>query len=149
MTCAHCRETVSHSKVKVEEKGKSAVFLNPAREKFVRTRVDGCVVKQSTSADFVVTQKGVGSVIVELKGTDVAHAALQIEATAKSIDGCASIDEVRPVAGLVVCARYPRFDTQVQAIQKRFAANHRAPLHVVTRNDEFSIARVLSFEGPY
>ena len=148
MSCGPCREKVTHSKIKVEEKGKSATFLNPGHRDFIKKRVDGCVLKNTTAADFVVTALGEGSVIVELKGVDVDHAVEQVHATAVSLKECGSSNALGPFAGLVVCARYPRFDTKVQSLMQKFAKAHRAPLHIVTRNEEYELVRVLAFDGP-
>lgn len=148
MTCDGCREKTFDSKVKVEEGARSAIFSNKNRTAFFRTKVDGCLVKNSTAADFVVTCVGTGSVIVELKGVDVEHAVKQIDATAIYLKSCDAAQNLLPLAGLVICSRYPRFDTKLQRLAKLFAKSHRAPLHVVARNDEFDLSRVLAFDGP-
>lgn len=148
MTCESCRNPTSDSKIKVAEGARSAIFRNSARALYFRTRVDGCLLKNVTAADFVVTCTGVGSVIVELKGVDVEHAVEQVDATANYLKGCTAADSILPLAGLVICSRYPRFDTKLQSITKKFVKRHKAPLHVVARNDEFDLDRVLAFDGP-
>lgn len=148
MTCEGCREVTKDSNVKVSEGARSAVFKNADREVYHRVRVDGCLIKNRISADFVVSRPGVGSVVVELKGTDVEHAVAQIDATIQHMRGCEKSKELGPFAGLVICARYPRFDTSLQRLTKNFVAKHKAPIHVVARNDEFHLDRVLSFDGP-
>lgn len=148
MSCQKCRTQTTDSKVKVEEGKRSAVFKNASRSIFYRTRVDGCLIRNTVAADFVVTKSEVGSVVVELKGIDVEHAVEQVSATVRQLQGCSAAARVHPVAGLVVCARYPRFDTKLQRLTKVFVATHRAPLHVVARNDEYELDRVLAFDGP-
>jgi hypothetical protein len=75
-----CRAKVRRSRIKVEEKGRKAVFINPARAEYYVTRIDGCLVRNSRAADYMVTKCGVGDVVIELKGTDAVHAVSQIAA---------------------------------------------------------------------
>ncbi|MBD9468002.1 hypothetical protein [Pseudoxanthomonas sp. PXM01] len=148
MTCADCRNVTKDSNVKVAEGARSAVFKNLKKAAYHRVRVDGCLIKNKTAADFMVSCPGVGSVVVELKGTDVEHAVDQIDATLEHVKGCEKLKELRPFAGLVVCARYPRFDTGLQRLTKKFVAKHKVPIHVVAKNDEFDLEKVLKFDGP-
>ncbi|MBB5208362.1 hypothetical protein [Chiayiivirga flava] len=134
--------------MKVEEGARSAIFLNAAREKYVKTKVDGCLLNNVLAADFVVTQSGKGSVIVELKGTDVERAVKQVAATIEFFQKCEAAKQKQKMAGLVVCSRYPRFDTKLQRLSSEFTRKYKVPLHVVSKNDEFEMDRVLSFGGP-
>lgn len=146
MTCAGCRSAITDSRVKVEEGGKKATFINESRETLHRTRVDGCLLVNEVGADFVVSKVGVGDVIVELKGKDVEHAAEQIIATAEFMGNC---EELRgPLAGLVICAQYPRIDTRLQRLATQFAKRFKGPIHVVSKSGEFVFEKVLSFKGP-
>lgn len=146
MTCIGCRIASSDTRIKVEEGRRKAVFLNSKRSTFHRTRVDGCLVKHQISADYVVSCVDVGDVIVELKGKDVVHAVEQVVATANFMRSCSKTRG--PIAGLVVCAQYPRIDTTIQRMMSKFKKGFNAPLHVVTKNYEFQIGKVLSFDGP-
>lgn len=148
MSCVACRSEITSSKVKVAEGARFATFRNEDRSVFHRTRVDGCLIRNATAADFVVTCVGLGSVVVELKGTDVEHAVEQIDATVTVLKACAAQRKLLPLAGLIVCARYPRFDTKLQRLTKWFVSRHKSPVHVVARNDEFDIRRILAFDGP-
>ena len=147
MSCSSCREKVKHSKVKVEEGKRFAIFVNDAREMYYRVQVDKCLVHNALAADYVVTRPGTGSVVVELKGTDVDHGAKQVDATAALLLTCTEAASLKPIAGLIVCARYPQFDSTIQRLQKQFAKKFQAPLHVV-RDGEYEISRVLAFDGP-
>jgi hypothetical protein len=146
---ALCTENVSVSKVKIEEKGKKAVFLNPQRSQYLRIKLDGCVVQQSVACDWLVRCEH-GGALVELKGTDVDHAIEQIEASFKLVRAA---DDCPPkLGGLVVCAgrpKHPSFDTKLQRAKQRFAKHFGAPIHVVVGNFEYEITRVLSFQGPF
>ena len=54
MQIANCQRVTSVSRIKIEESGRKAIFMNLARDQFVLTRVDGCVVVDSVAADWVV-----------------------------------------------------------------------------------------------
>jgi hypothetical protein len=147
MTLSNCQQSLTHSKVKVEEGRRKAVFLNETRDQFLRTKVDGCLVKDQTASDWVVSKLRVGDVIVELKGTDVDHAVRQILITAMYW----TLHQTKQgaLAALIVCSQYPRVDTKIQRAQRSFARKHKGPLHVVSHNCEVQLEHVLSFNGPF
>jgi len=124
------------SKVKVEEHGKSAVFLNPNREKIHVTQIDQGLVENECAADFAVSKIGVGDVIVELKGKEVTKACEQIIATAKLLKNCKK--QSTPIAGLIVCSRVPATDSKAQRLKSQFMQQHKAMLKICTSNREYS-----------
>lgn len=142
---AKCTNRKRVSRVLVGEKKSKAVFLNDKRDWFEITKVDGCLCKNSMAADFAVTKDQVGTVIVELKGSDVPHAVEQVLASAtfwrEHQPKCASL------AGLVVSRQRPSYSTSVQRAQTKFARAHKGPLHVVSSNREYVFEKVLSFKG--
>jgi hypothetical protein len=146
MSIAHCQERTSVSKIKVEEHGRKATFLNLERASFIKTRVDGCVIRNAIAADWMVTKDKIGDVIVELKGKDVDHAVKQVHATAEFWQTKKLF--VGQIAAIVVAAQYPKVNTAVQRSQNSFANRYKGPLHVVTKNYEYQFYRVLSFKGP-
>jgi hypothetical protein len=141
-----CSETVNHSRVKVEENSSKAVFLNPERVLYKITEIDGCVVKNGIRCDKVVSEVGSISVLVELKGSDVSHACEQLFASANDR---AVQDHLEGKLGfLVVCTRYPRFDSYVAKAKQMAAKRYKAGFHVVQSHREFDIARVAAIDGP-
>lgn len=145
-----CTETLTDSKVLVEENGKKAVFLNTSRKKFLRVQIDGCLIRNATACDWLVVMAKNGAVLVELKGKDVEHALIQLEATMKHIVGTNKYPS--RIAALVVCSgvpKHPSFDTKLQRSKNRFSTRFKAPLHVVHGNFEYDINAVLSFKGPH
>lgn len=134
-----CTECNSNSIVKIEEpRSTSATFENSARVEHKVTRFDGCVKRNELACDFIIEKPLVGRLAVELKGSDIDHAAEQIAA------GLAYLKEKGlcdlRMAGLIVCTRYPSEDTKVQRIRQRLAKQFRATLTVRrdARNIEFS-----------
>lgn len=90
MSCVAAREVTDVSRVKVEENGRSAIFVNNERAKFHKVKVDGGLIDNQLCADYVVSKDQVGSVVVELKGTDIEHAVDQIDATITIMKTCGS-----------------------------------------------------------
>lgn len=145
MSHAHCTVTVSHSLVKVEENKRKAIFKNPKKNDYKVTIVDGCVIKTGVRSDYLVSEVGAASVIVELKGVDVGHGCEQLFATAKHSD-------IKPmlegrVGFLMVCTRVPRFDTYIAKAKTRAAREFRAGFQVVSDRGEFDIRQVASIDG--
>jgi hypothetical protein len=141
-----CTCEQSHSRIKVQERGRSAVFLNLSRAIVLLTRIDGCVVKNQTAADWVVTWTASRELIVELKGRNVEHACDQIWHTAQLVHrNCPG----SKLAGLIVCSQFPRFNTAIQKAKTSFARQFSGPLHVVSRNCEYDVDHVFSFRGPH
>jgi actin-like ATPase involved in cell morphogenesis len=143
---ARCCELVSVPLIKVQEHGKKAVFKNPSLVAHEKIQMDGCVVVNETAADWVVRKPGIGTVVVELKGGDVEHGAKQVDATADFLKKHNQI--VGKIAALIVSTSYPKSSTTIQKAQALFFRKHKGPLHVVTRNCEFTFERVLSASGP-
>jgi hypothetical protein len=100
MPC-ECTELTRVSKIKMGDKGSKnkAVVLNAKKILHHKIRADGCLIKNATAADWILTKPGVGHVIVELKGCDIDHAAHQITVTAQRIRK--GDDKRLSIAGLV------------------------------------------------
>lgn len=144
-----CVKVTKVTKVKVGEKGKQAVFLNPDKQEFSVARIDGCTIVNKTACDYLVSRENLAGVLVELKGTDLPHALKQIELT---------LDYLRKtkigfqrMAALIVCrapSRHPSFTTKIQRIKDRLMTRYRMPLHIVTGNHEYTLEKILSFKKP-
>ncbi|MBR7800503.1 hypothetical protein [Undibacterium fentianense] len=134
------------SKIKVEENGKQAVFLNPNRSAYFVIRVDGHLIKNKVACDFVVSKEEFADLMIELKGMDVDHAVEQVLSTAKFWHDTALREG--KIAALVVSSRYPRFDSKVARYKEKFARQFKGPLHLVTKNQEYCMERVVEFNGP-
>lgn len=128
----------------MEEKGRSATFLNPDRaDGLVAILVDGGVVVEGPRADYAVEYQR-RAVIVELKGRDVEYAANQVDATASLWLG--SLDRADEIAGLIVAARYPKTSSKIQIKQNNFRKRFLGPLHVVCKNCEFEFGALFTFK---
>jgi len=144
----NCTNKTHDSHVKVAgEHGRQAVIRNGNRESFIRSKVDGCMLKQQTAADWVVSKPKVGDVIIELKGGDVSHAVDQIQATLNYWNKN-NLSNGK-FGALVVCSKYPKVDTKIQRAKLFLASKHKTPLHVVTQNLEYDFDALLSIRGPF
>jgi len=141
----NCVQVVNHKKIKVEECGKKVIVNNSDQLKFQVTQIDGCALKNTLAADWMIS-KGQRHLIIELKGKDVAHAAKQIWATATFLVQDCNIK--KNFSALVVARQYPKATTAVQKAQISFSKEFRGPLHVVTKNCEYDFEKVTSFKGP-
>ncbi len=93
-------------------------------------------MENQCSADYALSKPGVGDVIVELKGKEVARACEQIIATAKILRKCKK--GASPVAGLIVCTRVPATDSKALRLKNQFMQEHRAMLKICASNREYS-----------
>lgn len=146
----NCCTSTRVSRVKVEEKGKQAIFLNQERVQFTKVRFDGCVVTNATACDWVVIRADAENILVELKGTDVEHAIFQIEAAFAYLDAAGLL--LARNAALIVCSRPPRhpsFTSKLQKARSRLSQRYKAPLHVVSGNYEYEVDNVMRQTGPF
>lgn len=141
-----CTKSVNHSLVKVEQNKRKAVFRNPCNVQYDVTEVDGCLVNEGIRADYLVTEVRSTSVLVELKGADVSHACDQLLASVVHPEITPLLED--RIGFLVICSKYPRFDTFVAKAKQICARRYKAGFHVVVNQGEFDIARVAAIDGP-
>lgn len=145
------RTNVSRIKLDDTESKRYAVFVNEERANYIKTRLDGGLIKNQAhqkTADWLLSKVDVGDVIVELKGKDVDEAVVQIIAASKYLKETNHVFQGR-VAGLILCTGVPRILTKIQRAKIEFAKlNRGAPLHVRNRSGEFIFEYVLSPNGP-
>jgi len=142
-----CTSKTKAQKIKFEEKRRRATFLNPEKKEYTRTRFDGCVVKDAVAADWVLSKKNVGDVILELKGRNVEHAFKQVLSTARYW-ATHDLSSGR-LSALIVCRQFPNASTKVQRAKASFNKSFKGPLHIVSHNSDFVFENVLSAKGPY
>lgn len=148
MAVAGCTKETKSSRIKVAENGRKAVCVNPSPGKVVYhiTRVDDCVVKEGPRTDYLVSEGEDVSVLVELKGSDVGRACEQLFASAEHPE---VRKELKSSPGfLVICSKYPRFDTFVARAKTKAARVYGTGFYVVTKEGVFDIRRVVAIDGP-
>ncbi len=135
-----CERTVTDPLIVLEDKRCKCklTFLNPNRLKVRRVHLDD-VIKDGLRCDHLLIDQKRVEHYVELKGCDVRHALLQIEATI-------SATQVRQVLGdsgerraFLISTRYPRASGRVQKHQIRFKEDLRTTLVVCKRQHRENI----------
>jgi hypothetical protein len=143
---SRCIEALKDTRIKVKEHSRSAVFLNQKRLEVRKIKLDGCLVRGRTTADWIVSKANCVDVVVELKGRDVEHAVAQVRATLEFWQNNRKRGKNTKLAALIVCTQYPRTDTKVQLAKQRIARDFGAPLHVRTRNEEYEFCLIAEFK---
>lgn len=141
-----CSSDLYTIRVSVEENATKATFSNPAKKKFTKTQIDGCLVKNQTACDWLIVRDSKDGVLVELKGSDVAHALDQIEASFKFLREAQRLTPNR--GGLIVCTKrsqHPAFNSKVQRVKDRLMKNYSAPLHIIVGNKELDFDKLLQY----
>ena len=141
-----CTDIVKHSKIKIEENKRKAIFENPQRQAIEVSRVDGCLIKSGIRCDNLVSDESV-SVLIELKGSDVNHACNQLFTAATHVKVTPLLRD--KVGFLVIYSKYPRFDTFVRKAKDRAAKEFGTGFHVVSNNGIFCLDKVAKISGPY
>lgn len=111
-----CIEETFGSIVSVSDRNQNVVarFRNPKKLRYRKVKVDGCIVTVGRRADWIVSEVGVASVIVEIKGKDIVSACEQLMASLND-SNCIALLESR-VGLLIMCTRVPSGDTKAQKL---------------------------------
>jgi hypothetical protein len=124
-----CETKVKDSIIKISEKrSRHATILNKEKSEFRKIAYDGCCKINETACDWIVVKQDVGTLAIELKGSDIDHACDQIIKTFNDIKSDKTLPE--KLAALIVCTRVPRVDTKLQRAKLKLAMNYKAPLTV-------------------
>lgn len=137
-----CTQMVTCTVVKVEENKRKALFKNDDRKDYAISRIDNCIVMDGVRADYLVSKVGCASVLVELKGKNVEHACEQLFASATHKDVKPLIEN--KLGFLIVCSKFPKFDTHVIRAKTRAARQFKAGFQVVCNYGTFDIEQVCS-----
>ena len=125
-----CSVVNSGSIILIEDYGKKLYISNPQKEEYRIIKVDGCVIKRGKRADFVVSRRGIGDVVIEFRGRDFNRACEQIRMTIEFWNKH-SLREGRLSAVIVSC-RCPSMDTVVQKKRKEMQSRFSINLKVMT-----------------
>jgi hypothetical protein len=144
---SHCVSETTDSFIKVEERGKKLVINNTDRRRFQKVRVDDCLTKQETGADWLIVLPGQGEVVVELKGKDVPHAIKQIRAT---LELWKSFPESsNSLAAVVVASNVrPAVSTELLRAKNEFMEKFSSTLHVFNGGATCEFEPLFNARGP-
>lgn len=145
MTHNNCTRQIDHKIIVIEENRRKATFSNPSGDLIEVTDVDGCLIVSGPRCDKLVSQPGVGSILLELKGSDLAHACKQLTATAEHADIQHLLHE--NLGFMVVCKRYPRADTHLLKAKQYYARKYKAGFHVFCDQRAVEIRKIITIKG--
>ncbi len=120
-----CVQETTDSNIKFEENGKKIVFRNPQRKSCLKIQVDGCVITQGVRCDNLLKIGGISDTgsefYIELKGTDIVHAAEQLSKTISSLH-----NDESEVSAYIICSNVKpavRTSIQIQKVKFKNALN--------------------------
>lgn len=110
-----CTTVTRQSILKLRENRSEVRFENPARIDLHHTQIDGCLMTDADGmrCDHLVAWSG-HTALVELKGTDVAHALKQLAASHAALK-----PHEAHVVWIVATRRCPLTSTRIQAEQRK------------------------------
>lgn len=121
-----CEKTEKHRLIVREEKSKKITFLNKDKSEVNVIEVDGCKIIAGNKCDWLFIEvKNQYEIFVELKGSDIKHACLQIETTIPQL----TQDKDKIKHAIVVCSRVsPSINTTIQILKAKFKKHLKAIL---------------------
>ena len=114
-----CTEKTSDSQIVFRENKARLSFVNSQHKAYDKITVDGCVLREGNKCDFLLVSSEFGDqYFVELKGENLNHAIVQLEATfEKLLD---TREDVMKKAFVVSSNSGMRINTHRQQLEKRF-----------------------------
>jgi hypothetical protein len=135
-----CEEIVKHRIIAREEKGKRISLLNELKEKVKVVKVDGCEIVEGNRCDWLFVQiKPANEIFVELKGSDIRRACLQLETSINQMTMNLDKDKF----AIVVCGRVsPSINTTIQNLKKKFKKKMKASLIIRQNKCCFDLSKL-------
>ena len=120
-----CIEISNGTSLHINEHGVGATFLNPRRKQLRKIRYDGCYSRAvgRGQADFIVGLSQVVDVIVELKGSELKRALVQVEDTLEAWEK--ELIRFPQIVCLIVYGHtFPRMTSRLGVIEREFQLEH-------------------------
>ena len=135
-----CEEIVTHRLIVREEKHKKIFLLNENKIKVKVVEVDGCKIKAGNKCDWLFVEvKNESEIFVELKGSDITHACLQIETTIPQL----TTDKEKFKHAIVVCSRVsPSINPTIQNLKVKFKKHLKAILIIRQNQCCFDLSKL-------
>lgn len=128
-----CIRKLNSKKIKVEENGRKAVFINDLQQNYEVGTIDGCLIKDGIRADYFVSSPD-KTILVELKGTNIKHAFEQLFASAEHRSVKANLRQ--SIGFLIICSSFPRTRTTTQRFQQLAKRKYGANVKVLCNQRE-------------
>ncbi len=126
-----CIEFSNEPSLHVSEKGIGATFVNRRRRELRKIRYDGCYCRVAGEgrADFIIGFDRLIDVILELKGSDLKHALVQVTDTLGRWREDA-IHYPRIVCLIVFGHTFPRMSSKLGVLEREFLDEHNTLLWI-------------------
>jgi hypothetical protein len=111
----------------LEEKGSKLILRNAGRKAVRKVQVDGCAVTEGPRCDYLLIPDPGSEYFVELKGSDVAHAICQLEASIRALGLKVGLLHRH---SFIVSHRCPAHSPQIQIWQARFKKHFASSLQI-------------------
>lgn len=131
-----CTVVTNNSNLVVKENRSSFCLINKAKCIVEKISVDGCLINDNRERCdwlFIVPHLN-RALYVELKGSDIAKGASQIEATIRAT--CEKVSSATKEC-YIATTRVPKFGSQVQKLKIDFRKKYNSVLHV--KNGRLSV----------
>jgi hypothetical protein len=139
-----CIEFSNAPTLHISEEGIGATFVNRQRKELRRIKYDGCYcqVAGSGRADFIIGFDRSIDVILELKGSDLKHALVQVTDTL----GRWRVDAIhypRIVCLIVFGHTFPRMSSRLGVMEREFLGRHNTLLWIrESATEKFNFRRL-------
>jgi hypothetical protein len=132
---AKCVSTVNRKREVFRENKSKLTLINTDESEAQRIIVDGCAITEGKKCDFmyIINDK---EIYIELKGSDITKAFVQLEATINKLSTCA---KSKKKISFVICTKCPLAASDIMSYRKKFRANFNCDLLVKGSPFEFNV----------
>jgi len=131
-----CESLVTDPKIVLKEMRSRITFRNPHRNVVRHVVIDGCVINKGPRCDYLLINSSSVEHFVELKGSDVRHAIVQLK---RSIEQVSTDVRGGEKKAFVVSTRCPLASPEVQKHQLDFRKKYKAALTISSSGYECKI----------
>jgi len=131
-----CERLVTDRLIVLQERRSRITFRNPSCSIVRHVVIDDCVITKGPRCDYLLINDSSVEHFVELKGSDVRHAIIQLENSIKQVS--ADVFEGEKKA-FIISTRCPLASTEVQAYQLRFRKKYKTSLVIRSSGYECGI----------
>jgi hypothetical protein len=135
-----CNKLTSNSIISVAENNRNFRIINASLFSVNEVAVDGCYITFGLRCDYlfeIINNEIIEKIFyVELKGSDIHHAILQLEET---LLNCTTIHNNIKKECYIIASKFPKAGTASQVMKKKFLTKNRIQLFIDTKVKEVKI----------
>jgi hypothetical protein len=131
----HCATSGNNSRAKLFENNSRMYICNYARKDYVTILIDGCDISHGQKCDIgVYLVSSEERLLVELKGSDIKHAASQLQETLIHY----ALKKTAGVKCFIISSNNPMSSTAAQSLKLTFRKSNGVPLFIEKTGFEYS-----------